>query len=58
MIPTISHNIDAPIFPLTALGITVKFEFIRKYKLVKCFSMTDVPQDFNHNPYNLRGISV
>jgi len=55
MIPTISHNIDAPIFPLTALGITAVFELSEDVNWLNAI-YDGCPTGFNHNPYNLRWI--
>ena len=53
ILPVISTNIAAPIFPLTTLGITIKYELASSLKWL--FALHDgCPIDFDKNPYNLR----
>lgn len=52
ILPTISGNIPAPVYPLTSLGFTVKWS--ASEKMVWTTAIYDgCPTDFEHNPYNL-----
>jgi len=52
ILPVISANVPAPIFPLTSLGITAKWTFSDKTTwLLACYDGN--PTDFDYNPYNL-----
>jgi len=53
ILPTISGNIPAPIFPLTSLGLSVKWNLSDRVALLT--SLYDgCPTDFEDNPYNLK----
>ncbi|MFN8208272.1 MAG: carbohydrate porin [Bacteroidales bacterium] len=53
ILPTISGNFNAPIFPLTAPGLTVKWKVGESVSLVNAI-YDGTPTDFSSNPYNLR----
>lgn len=53
IMPIISNNVAAPIFPLTALGLTVKWNFSEKSTWLLAL-YDGCPLDFEENPYNLR----
>lgn len=53
VIPTISLNLEAPIFPLTSLGITSKWE-ISKETIWFNALYDGSPTDFENNPYNIK----
>lgn len=50
---TIASNIPSPIFPLTALGISLKWN-ISSNKSWKIAVFDGFPTDFSNNPHNLR----
>lgn len=53
ILPVISANIAAPIFPLTTLGLTVKWNTSSNSAWL--FTIHDgCPNDFENNPYNLK----
>jgi len=53
ILPTVSGNIPAPIFPLTSLGINSRWQISPKTCLhIAVFD--GVPTDFNDNPHNLK----
>jgi porin len=53
ILPIISANVPAPIFPLTSIGITTKLNFNEKTSwLFACYDGS--PTDFDYNPYNLK----
>jgi porin len=52
ILPTVSGNIPAPIFPLTSLGISSRWQITSKTCL-HIAAFDGVPTDFNDNPHNL-----
>jgi porin len=52
ILPTISNNISAPIFPLTTLGFTVKWDISEKVSWINAV-YDGSPTDFDYNPYNV-----
>lgn len=52
ILPTISHNIAAPIFPLTTLGLTAVWQVSDNITVVGAVH-DGAPTDFENNPYNL-----
>ncbi len=53
IMPVISGNIPAPIYPLTNLGLTVKWNFSEK--IIWLNALYDgSPADFEDNPYNIK----
>ncbi len=53
IIPTISCNVPAPIFPLTALGLSVNWKISEKTRWLAAI-YDGSPTDFEDNPYNVR----
>lgn len=53
ILPIISGNITPPIFPLTALGFTVKSKLSKNIKWVNAL-YDGSPTDFDYNPYNVK----
>jgi porin len=53
IMPIISNNVAAPIFPLTALGLTIKWNFSEKSTWLMAL-YDGCPLDFEENPYNLK----
>ena len=53
ILPTISNNISAPIFPLTTLGFTVKWNISEKVLWINAV-YDGSPTDFDYNPYNVK----
>jgi porin len=53
ILPVISNNIAAPIFPLTALGFTVKWNISEKNSWINAL-YDGSPTDFDYNPYNVK----
>jgi porin len=53
ILPTISGNFNAPIFPLTAPGLTVKWSISEHSALVNAI-YDGTPTGFSSNPHNLR----
>lgn len=53
IIPVISGNINSPIFPLTALGITLKVNFSDNTSWINAL-YDGSPTDFDYNPYNVK----
>jgi porin len=52
ILPTISGNIPAPVYPLTSFGFSVKW--MVSEKITWSDAVYDgCPSDFDHNPYNL-----
>lgn len=49
---TISHNIPAPVFPLTSLGIHVDYKLSEEL-IAKIAAFDGLPDNFDNNPYNL-----
>ena len=49
---TIADNVPSPIFPLTAVGISLKWNVSLKHS-IKAAVFDGLPTDFEHNPYNL-----
>ncbi len=49
---TIADNVPSPIFPLTAVGISLKWNASLKNSF-KVAVFDGLPTDFEHNPYNL-----
>jgi porin len=52
IMPLISNNLAAPIFPLTTLGFTVKWHINQKLTWLNAL-YDGCPSDFDTNPYNL-----
>lgn len=52
ILPVISTNISAPIFPLTTLGVTAKWALSEKISLLGAI-YDGTPTDFDYNPYNI-----
>jgi porin len=52
MMPTLSTNFPAPIFPLTSLGVSVAWEPAPRWSLAGAF-FDGVPNDFEESPHNL-----
>ncbi len=50
---SISHNIPAPIFPLTNLGLTVRWDISDKFSWLAA-AYDGFPKDFEDNPYNIK----
>lgn len=53
ILPTISCNLPAPIFPLTALGLSIKWQVSDKTSWLAAI-YDGSPTDFENNPYNVR----
>lgn len=53
ILPIISANIPAPIFPLTTLGFTTKWKLSENSVWLLAF-YDGQALDFNHNPYNIK----
>lgn len=53
ILPVISGNITPPIFPLTALGITAKWNVSEEIAWVNAL-YDGSPTDFDYNPYNIK----
>jgi porin len=53
VLPIISGNIPAPIFPLTTPGVTVKWRLNKKYSILAAV-YDGCPTEFNYNPYNVK----
>jgi porin len=53
ILPTVSSNITAPVFPLTSLGLAVKWQMSDKSALLASI-FDGSPTDFEENPYNLK----
>lgn len=53
VLPIISLNLHAPIYPLTSLGITTKWKFHKKMAWLNAV-YDGTPTDFEQNPYNLK----
>ncbi len=49
---SISHNVPAPIFPLTNLGLTLKWDVCEKFSWLAA-AYDGNPTDFDSNPYNV-----
>ncbi len=52
ILPIVSGNIPAPIFPLTSLGLTAKWNILKNTTLLAAV-YDGSPSDFDYNPYNL-----
>lgn len=52
ILPIVSGNIPAPIFPLTSLGVTAKWNIFNNTTLLAAV-YDGSPSDFDYNPYNL-----
>jgi porin len=50
---SISHNIPAPIFPLTNMGFTAKWDISDKFTWLAA-AYDGTPTDFDENPYNIK----
>ena len=48
----IANNVPAPIFPLTALGVTVRYQ-VNNSLAFRAAVFDGLPEDFENNPYNL-----
>jgi len=53
ILPVISTNVSAPIFPLTTLGITAKWNISPKVSWLGAV-YDGSPTDFDYNPYNIK----
>ncbi|BEG98850.1 carbohydrate porin [Bacteroides sedimenti] len=53
ILPVISTNFSAPIFPLTTLGVTAKWGLSDKFALLGAVYDGN-PTDFEFNPYNIK----
>ena len=53
ILPTISNNFNAPIFPLTTMGITCKWNTSKEFTWINAL-YDGSPVGFNSNPYNLK----
>ncbi len=53
ILPVISTNFSAPIFPLTTLGVTAKWNLSEKISLLGAVYDGN-PTDFEYNPYNIK----
>ena len=53
ILPTISANVPAPIFPMTSLGLSVKWLLSKKISLLTAL-FDGSPTDFKENPHNLK----
>jgi porin len=53
ILPVISGNITPPIFPLTALGLTAKWNISENATWINAL-YDGSPTDFDYNPYNVR----
>ncbi|MBK8807686.1 MAG: carbohydrate porin [Bacteroidales bacterium] len=51
--PVISHNISAPIFPLTTLGFTLRWDMSERFSWIGAVH-DGCPLSFDNNPYNLK----
>ena len=51
ILPIVSGNIPAPIFPLTSLGLTAKWNILKNTTLLAAV-YDGSPSDFDYNPYN------
>lgn len=49
---TIAHNVPAPVFPLTALGLQLQWRFSDAFT-AKTAIFDGLPDDFEHNPHNI-----
>jgi len=52
VLPTVSGNVPAPIFPLTSLGVTANWKLTRKLNLLNAV-YDGSATDFDKNPHNL-----
>ncbi|MFN8256018.1 MAG: carbohydrate porin [Bacteroidales bacterium] len=53
ILPVISGNLAAPIFPLTSLGLTVRWNITEKTTWINAL-YDGSPTDFDSNPYNIK----
>lgn len=53
ILPVISNNFAAPLFPLTTLGLTTKWNINNKTTWINAV-YDGAPTDFDYNPYNVR----
>jgi porin len=53
ILPVISNNFSAPIFPLTTLGLTSKWNISEKSSWINAL-YDGSPTDFDYNPYNVK----
>lgn len=53
ILPIISGNLMAPIFPLTSIGVTTKWDINEKTSWLNAI-YDGTPTDFDENPYNLK----
>lgn len=53
ILPIISSNIPAPVFPLTTLGLTAKWNISGKISWINAL-YDGHPTDFDYNPYNVK----
>lgn len=53
ILPVISANIPAPVFPLTTLGVTVRWNISEQTSWVNAV-YDGSPTDFDYNPYNVK----
>lgn len=52
VIPIISYNMPAPIFPLTSFGLTLKWNINENFRWLNAFYDGE-PTDFKYNPFNV-----
>ena len=53
ILPVISNNFNAPIFPLTTIGLTFKWDISEKTRWINAL-YDGSPTDFDYNPHNLK----
>ena len=53
ILPIISNNFNASIFPLTTMGLTHKWNFSKQYTWLNAI-YDGSPTNFDYNPYNLK----
>ncbi len=53
ILPIISNNFSAPIFPLTTFGVTAKWQVSESFSLLGAL-YDGSPTDFDYNPYNIK----
>ncbi len=53
ILPIISNNFNASIFPLTTMGLTIAWEISEKNRWINAF-YDGSPTNFDYNPYNLK----
>jgi porin len=53
IMPTVSSNVPAPVFPMTSLGVAVKWQISGKSTFLAAL-FDGSPTDFEENPHNLK----